>query len=104
MRFGGLDEVPESGDNTSLEDWKSLDDSNDDLVDEAGADCESDRRRVHASQEGSCWQAVDGGSKALLALLKKERLQNCGVLGLHCVLQVPEVDGFVDVDTQASSA
>lgn len=53
------------------------------------------------------WQVVEGGPEALRRL-KVERLQNCGVLGLRCVLEeplvtlYPEVDGWVDVDAQGA--
>jgi broad specificity phosphatase PhoE len=53
------------------------------------------------------WQVVDGGSEALRQL-KVERLQNCGVLGLRCVLEAPklrtplsEVMGWVDTHPEA---
>lgn len=55
----------------------------------------------------AAWQVVEGGPEALRRL-KVERLQNCGVLGLRCVLEeplvlsYPEVDGWVDVDYQGA--
>lgn len=56
------------------------------------------------SETAAAWQVVDGGSEALRRL-KVERLQNCGVLGLRCVLETPqkelypEVDGWVNIDS-----
>uniref|UniRef100_A0A7S0ATR0 Uncharacterized protein n=1 Tax=Pyrodinium bahamense TaxID=73915 RepID=A0A7S0ATR0_9DINO len=61
------------------------------------------------SEPSAAWQVVDGGPEALRRP-KLERLQNCGVLGLRCVLEAPrqdlypEVDGWVDVDSPAPVA
>jgi len=57
-------------------------------------------------EPAGAWQVVGGGAEALRRP-KLERLQNCGVLGLRCVLEsphqelYPEVDGWVDVDSPA---
>jgi len=56
------------------------------------------------------WQVVTEGSE-VLRRLKVDRLQNCGVLGLRCVLEppahkpYPEVDGWIDLhDTNVDIA
>lgn len=58
----------------------------------------------------AAWQVVHDGPEALRRL-KVERLQNCGVLGLRCVLEGPrqetcdfEVDGWVDIDAYLRAA
>lgn len=49
------------------------------------------------------WAVVARSSDAMRTL-KSDKLQNCGVLGLHCVLEAPmqrcyrEVDGWIDLD------
>lgn len=53
--------------------------------------------------ENTCsWHVVEEGPEALRKL-KVERLQNCGVLGLHCVLEAPpedtDADGWIDVNS-----
>lgn len=56
--------------------------------------------------ENTCsWHVVEEGPEALRKL-KVERLQNCGVLGLHCVLEAPaaedtDADGWIDVNSDA---
>lgn len=44
-------------------------------------------------ESGASWQVVDSGPHDLQRL-KVERLQNCGVLGLRCVLEAPLEDGL----------
>lgn len=70
----------------------------------------ADAWEIEERRASRCWQVVDGGSESLRRL-KVERLQNCGVLGLRCVLEEPaprhpyeEVDGWVDLDTQGRPA
>lgn len=55
-------------------------------------------------EEEASWQVVHDGPEALRQL-KVRRLQNCGVLGLRCVLEAPSlgptstVDGWIDIST-----
>jgi len=62
-----------------------------------------------ADELAEAWQVVGDGPEALRQL-KVERLQNCGVLGLRCLLEPPlvggcgEVDGWVDVNSQPHAA
>jgi len=58
----------------------------------------------------AAWQVIHDGPEALRRV-KVERLQNCGVLGLRCVLEEPrheacdfEVDGWVDIDAYLRAA
>merc|ERR1712107_607855 len=51
------------------------------------------------------WEFVHNSSETLHKG-KIDKLENCGVLGLRCVCEVPrsifpEVDGWIDIDTQA---
>merc|ERR1711904_12909 len=63
-----------------------------------------ERDKEEPESECAAWEVVDGGCESLRRL-KVERLQNCGVLGLRCVLDspsqelYPEVDGWVDIDS-----
>eukprot|EP00927_Polykrikos_kofoidii_P077981 TRINITY_DN74861_c0_g1_i1.p1 TRINITY_DN74861_c0_g1~~TRINITY_DN74861_c0_g1_i1.p1 ORF type:complete len:469 (-),score=73.26 TRINITY_DN74861_c0_g1_i1:111-1451(-) len=111
MRFGGLEEG---------EDMEEI--GNDDevavqrrqhLQGSAGAEAlqgdDSDDTETDEEATGKCWQFVDGGSECMRRL-KVERLQNCGVLGLRCVLEAPplqpypEVDGWVDIDAHLAAS
>lgn len=89
MRFGGVDEADDMvGMRVPDQDCDGADSVVDEFLDESAA----------------TWQVVSGGSEDLRRL-KVERLQNCGVLGLRCVLEeparelYPEVDGWVDIDS-----
>lgn len=96
-----------------------LSEESDDLFASAGEDLSGEAvgqrssllsrwRRRRRRRRTSCWQVVDGGPE-MLRRLKVERLQNCGVLGLRCVLESPaprpsaEVDGWIDVDAEVSA-
>ncbi|CAK9064276.1 unnamed protein product, partial [Durusdinium trenchii] len=54
---------------------------------------EEDGYHCLTSEGGASWQVVDSGPQDLQRL-KVERLQNCGVLGLRCVLEAPLEDGL----------
>jgi len=52
----------------------------------------------------AAWQVVQSGPEAMRRV-KVDRLQNCGVLGLRCVLEAPrlepddfEIEGWVDIE------
>merc|ERR1719476_982 len=66
---------------------------------QAGTDRDCGSWQVEMGEECTSWQVVVSDSEALRRP-KVERLQNCGVLGLRCVLEVPrrELDGWVDVE------
>jgi len=107
MRFGGLDEDEEPGNcdcdqrdgffNDGLLDVEDTPSALARLSDLDGPDMEP----------YAAWQVVGSGPKALQRM-KVERLQNCGVLGLRCVLEAPtpnlypEVDGWVDIDSHVN--
>jgi len=127
MRFGGMDDeelMPDSIDSCHMGDCTASEASSPaccrtcpDEV-EADADCEEDRfvdlasRHIDSefdAESTSAWQVVSGGSDELRRL-KVDRLQNCGVLGLRCALEVPqqelyqEVDGWVNIDSSVPVA
>mmetsp|Transcript_56623 Transcript_56623/g.143364 ORF Transcript_56623/g.143364 Transcript_56623/m.143364 type:complete len:533 (+) Transcript_56623:159-1757(+) len=73
-------------------------------------DREEEEEEVEDEDCSATWQVVHEGPEALRRL-KVERLQNCGVLGLRCVLEGPrqetcdfEVDGWVDIDAYLRAA
>jgi len=126
MQFGVIDEDSAGGDSCSSRgpdefcvDAKDCDE--DDDVDafvplpprpptrSASAPASTTATMATASQErdddAANWQVVHSGPQALWRL-KVDRLQNCGVLGLRCVLEEPkppedecEADGWVDLNS-----
>lgn len=106
LNFGGSATVAESWRDSWKEAWRSL--SAESKVKAAGKEA-PDYLSTRAPDSVTCsdleetsdpWQVVARSSETLRPL-KTERLQNCGVLGLRCVLEsppqrlYPEVDGWV---------